>query len=171
MTAIWVRGLLTRRWGRLLATAAGVAAAVALLAAYGSFLAASEAAMTRQASRQVAVDWQVAVAPGAAADSVLAATAAEPGVGRALPVEFASTSWLSATAAGSTQTTGQRRRPRPTCWLPHHVPQRDPDPGRHRLRAGAGTADSGKPARRAWNDGDDRPPRPATGDRGDQRSR
>ncbi|GAA1716815.1 hypothetical protein GCM10009765_76780 [Fodinicola feengrottensis] len=106
MTAIWVRGLLTRRWGRLLATAAGVAAAVALLAAYGSFLAASEAAMTRQASRQVAVDWQVAVAPGAAADSVLAATAAEPGVGRALPVEFASTSWLSATAAGSTQTTG-----------------------------------------------------------------
>ena len=55
----WLRGLLTRRPGRLAAAAAGVAVAVALLASLGAFLAASKATMTRQSVADVAVDWQV----------------------------------------------------------------------------------------------------------------
>jgi putative ABC transport system permease protein len=104
--SIWLRGLLARRWGRLLATAAGVAAAVALLAAYGSFLAASAAAMTTQAGGRVPVDWQVEARNGADPAKVLAQTRSEPGVRTALPVTFARATALSAVTAGSTQTTG-----------------------------------------------------------------
>ena len=62
---IWVGGLLRRRPGRLLGTAAGIAVAVALLASLGAFLAHSQATMTDRAIRGVGVDWQVQVQPGA----------------------------------------------------------------------------------------------------------
>src|SRR5207302_6756811 len=62
--SLWLGGLLRRRAGRLAATAGGIALAVALIAALGSFLASSQATMTARALRSVAVDWQVEVQPG-----------------------------------------------------------------------------------------------------------
>ena len=107
----WLGGLLTRRWGRLLGQAAGVALAVALLASLGSFLAASKTTMTRRSAADVAVDWQVEAQPQAGVSSadpaaLLRAVRAFPQVERALPVGFADTTGLQATVGGSTQTTG-----------------------------------------------------------------
>ncbi|HEY0487271.1 MAG TPA: ABC transporter permease [Mycobacteriales bacterium] len=106
MITTWLGGLVRRRSGRLGGAALGVAIAVALLALLGSFLAASKATMTSRATRTIAVDWQVEVQPGADPQAVLATTAAAPGVLRALPVGVAHVPSLSATAGGSTQTTG-----------------------------------------------------------------
>ena len=66
----WIRGLILRRPGRFMATAAGVALAVGLLASLGSFVAASKATMTQRAIETVAVDWQVEVQQGADSSSV-----------------------------------------------------------------------------------------------------
>jgi putative ABC transport system permease protein len=106
MSILWLRGLLSRRSGRLAAASAGVAVAVALLASLGSFLTASKATMTARAARTVAVDWQVEVQPGGDPAAVLAATRATPGVRAALPVSFARTTGLKAAVGGTTQTTG-----------------------------------------------------------------
>jgi putative ABC transport system permease protein len=104
---IWLRGM-TRRPGRLGATAVGVAIAVALLASIGTFLAGSQATMTERAVQTVAVDWQVETQPGATPTRVLDAVRARSV--SALPVTFAQTTGLSAktgTGTGtSTQTTG-----------------------------------------------------------------
>ena len=87
----WLRGLLARRPGRLLATAAGVAVAVSLLASIGTFLSSTSSQMTERAIARVPVDWQVEAQPGADAHGVLTETAHHPGVRRALPVRFAVT--------------------------------------------------------------------------------
>ncbi|MDQ6855364.1 MAG: ABC transporter permease, partial [Actinomycetota bacterium] len=97
----WVRGLVSRRRGRLGATAVGVAIAVALLASIGLFLSASKATMTARATARVPVDWQVEAQPGADPAAVLDTTAKASGVKAALPVGFASTQSLSASAGGS----------------------------------------------------------------------
>jgi putative ABC transport system permease protein len=115
MKMTWLVGLLRRRGARLAATAAGVAVAVALLAALGAFLAASKATMTDRAARDVAVDWQVQVEPGAATAAVLPTARTEPGTLTALPVRFAQAAGFTASsppagappgAATTTQTTG-----------------------------------------------------------------
>ncbi len=111
MTLIWLSGLLRRRGTRLIATAAGIAVAVALLGSLGTFLAASKATMTSRAAAGVAVDWQVQVAPGANPAAVLDAVATAPGTTAAVPVGFARTGGLSTVTASSggattTQTTG-----------------------------------------------------------------
>ena len=100
----WIRGAVTRRPGRLIATATGVAIAVALLASIGSFLAGSKATMTRRAVQNVPIDWQVQTQPGADPASVLKGVSQRATA--ALPVEFATTTGLKATTGGSTQTTG-----------------------------------------------------------------
>ena len=106
MISIWIRGLLARRRSLLLATALGVAVAVALLASLGVFLASSKASMTKRAASGVTVDWQVQVASGADATAVQDATSAAPGVMAALPVGYAKTTGLKAATGGTTQTTG-----------------------------------------------------------------
>ncbi|MCZ2403983.1 ABC transporter permease [Paenarthrobacter sp. Z7-10] len=106
MIWIWLGGLLRRRSGRLLATAGGVAVAVALVASLGSFLAAAQASMTARAAAGVAVDWQVELSKGADTNSALATIKAAPGVKKALPVGYAPTTGLQAVTAGSTQRTG-----------------------------------------------------------------
>ncbi|MGC0416455.1 ABC transporter permease [Embleya sp. AB8] len=106
MIGIWLGGLLRHRTGRLAATALGVAAAVALAAALGSFLTASKSTMTERATRSVAVDWQVEVQPGADPGAVLDAVRGTTGVRVALPVGFARSTGFRATVAGSTQSTG-----------------------------------------------------------------
>ncbi|HMG44259.1 MAG TPA: FtsX-like permease family protein [Acidimicrobiales bacterium] len=103
---IWLRGLLARRRGRLVATAAGVAVAVALLASLGVFLSASKASMTHRAVGDVAVDWQVESQPGTDPATVIAAVGSDPGVVDALPVTLADTTGLTTVTGTSTQTTG-----------------------------------------------------------------
>src|SRR5258707_5472940 len=65
----WLTGLLRHRAARLAGSVLGVAMTVALLGSLGVFFAASKAQMTRQALAGVVVDWQVQLAPGAAAAS------------------------------------------------------------------------------------------------------
>src|SRR4051794_25813487 len=102
----WLRGLVTHRRGRLLATALGVAVAVALIASIGSFLSATTARMTTRAIARVPVDWQVETQTGADPRSVLSQVQRFPGIRRALPVSFAGTSGLHAGIGGSVQSTG-----------------------------------------------------------------
>jgi putative ABC transport system permease protein len=102
----WTQGLFRRRWGRLAAAAAGIAAAVALVACLGSFLAAAQGSMTARALRSVAVDWQVEVQPGIQPATILDTVRSTPGVNAALPVGFAHSAGFVAQTTGSTQTTG-----------------------------------------------------------------
>jgi putative ABC transport system permease protein len=102
----WLRGLIAHRRSRLLSTAAGVAVAVALLASIGTFLSSTTSKMTTRAIARVPVDWQVEAQTGANPGAVLAQVKRQPGVTRALPVSFASTTGLRATSGGSTQSTG-----------------------------------------------------------------
>ncbi|MFJ9199015.1 FtsX-like permease family protein [Streptomyces flaveolus] len=106
MITAWAGGLARHRIGRLLAAVAGIALAVALVAALGSFLTASKATMTQRAVRSVAVDWQVEVQPGADPNAVRSLVQAAGGTRAALPVGFARTTGFTATVGGSTQTTG-----------------------------------------------------------------
>jgi putative ABC transport system permease protein len=104
--ATWLRGLLAHRRARLLATVAGVAICVALLASIGAFLSATTGKMTSRAAARVPVDWQVEVQPGGSAASVLNQVRRFGGVRRALPMGFADTTGLSASSGGSAQRTG-----------------------------------------------------------------
>ena len=102
----WVGGLVRHRWGRLGATAIGVALAVGLLASLGSFLSTSKATMTRRAIDTVAVDWQVEVQPGADATAVADQVATADHVTTSETVLFGTTSGFESTISGSTRTTG-----------------------------------------------------------------
>ncbi|MDX3746479.1 ABC transporter permease [Streptomyces sp. AK08-02] len=106
MITAWAGGLTRHRIGRLLAAVAGIALAVALVAALGSFLTASKATMTQRAVRSVAVDWQVEVQPGADPNAAGSLVRSTPGTRTALPVGLARTTGFTATVGGSTQTTG-----------------------------------------------------------------
>ena len=103
---LWAGGLLRRRAGRIAATACGVAVAVALLASLGAFLVSSRATMTARAVRDVGVDWQVQVQPGADPAAVLDLVRADPGTAHALPVGFERVDGLAAGTGGITRTTG-----------------------------------------------------------------
>lgn len=102
----WLVGLARRRRARLVAAALGVAVAVGLLASIGTFLSSSKATMTQRAASSVSVDWQVEVQPGADPAKVLATVTAFGGLRSVSAVRFARTTGFSATAGGSTQTTG-----------------------------------------------------------------
>ncbi|MGW7486329.1 FtsX-like permease family protein [Streptomyces sp. NPDC054786] len=132
MIRIWLAGLLRRRGGRLFGVAAGVAMAVALLAALGGFLGATQATMTAQSVHGVVVDWQVQAANGADARQVLSAVRHTPGTRAALPVGYARTSGLGASAGGTSQTTG------PGAVLSVPAGYRSAFPGEIRVLAGRG---------------------------------
>jgi len=106
MTSTWLGGLLRHRAGRLAALATGVAVSVALLASLGTFLSSAKATMTTQAVRSIAVDWQVALGRGADPTTVLTTIRSDPGVRAALPVGFATSDGLRASAGPTTRTTG-----------------------------------------------------------------
>jgi putative ABC transport system permease protein len=128
----WIRGLVAHRRGRLLATAAGVAVGVALLAAIGTFLSSTTSKMTQRAIGQVSVDWQVEAQNGSNPTDVLAKVRHQAGVQRALPVAMAATSGLHATSGGSTQQTG----PGKVLGLPAGYAQTFP--GQIRVLSGSG---------------------------------
>jgi len=102
----WIRGLLAHRRGRLLATAAGVAVGVALIASIGTFLSATTSKMTQRAIARVPVDWQVEGQGTANPAHLLNQVKRYPGVREALPVGFADTTGLSATTGSTVQNTG-----------------------------------------------------------------
>ncbi len=106
MTITWLRGLILRRGGRLVATAAGVAVAVALLASIGAFLSSSSSKMTQRAITRVPVDWQVQAEKGADPAAVLSAVKAQSQVRTAVPFTIADSTGLSTSAGGSVQQTG-----------------------------------------------------------------
>jgi putative ABC transport system permease protein len=105
----WLRGLVAHRRSRLVATALGVAAGVALLASIGTFLSSTTSRMTGRAISRVVVDWQVEAQGAAKPADVLATVRRHTGVSRALPVALAGTTGLQATSGGSTQQTGPGR--------------------------------------------------------------
>jgi putative ABC transport system permease protein len=102
----WLRGVVTHRRGRVVATALGVADGVALIASIGAFLSSTNAKMTHRAISRVPVDWQVEAQHGARPNAVLKQVAGFPGVKQALPVGFADTTGLQASTGGSVQRTG-----------------------------------------------------------------
>ncbi|MEU9889649.1 FtsX-like permease family protein [Sphaerisporangium sp. NPDC051011] len=101
LTILWLRGLLTRRGGRLAGAAAGIALAVALPAALGVFLASAKATMTTRSVARVAVDWQVEAQPGAKISVPM------PGTSR--QVDFAQFDGLENRQSGRTVPTGPGR--------------------------------------------------------------
>jgi putative ABC transport system permease protein len=106
LIATWLIGILHRRLGRLLATAAGIALAVGLLASIGAFLSSSKSTMTKRAINTVAVDWQVQAQPGSDAANVQQQVATASRVLASEAVAFARVDGLELTKDGSTQTTG-----------------------------------------------------------------
>ncbi|MFF7050044.1 FtsX-like permease family protein [Streptomyces griseorubiginosus] len=134
MITAWAGGLARHRIGRLLAAVAGIALAVALVAALGSFLTASKATMTQRAVRSVAVDWQVEVQPGADPNAVRSLVRATAGTRAALTVGFARTTGFTASVGGSTQTTG----PGVALGLPTDYRSHFPDELRTLSGSGAG---------------------------------
>jgi putative ABC transport system permease protein len=105
-TLLWAAGLVRRLAGTVAVTAIGVAVAVALLASLGAFLVTSRATMTARAVRDVGVDWQVQVQPGADPSAVLDLVGSTPGTADALPVAFHPADGLTASIGGTTRTTG-----------------------------------------------------------------
>lgn len=106
MIALWLRGMLWARRGRLLGGIAGLAVTVALLATLGAFVASSAQTMAQRAIAGVAIDWQVLLAPGADAAAVAGAVRHASSVSALQPVGYADMAGLSATTGGTTQTTG-----------------------------------------------------------------
>ncbi len=106
MIRIWLPALLRRQPARLLGAATGVAIAVALLASLGAFLASAKASMTSRAVRSVSVDWQVQVGPGSSPTTIASLVAHAPDVRVADTIGFTQVPGISATTAGTTQTTG-----------------------------------------------------------------
>src|SRR3989442_8554894 len=102
----WLGGLLRRRTGRLIGQSAGVALAVLLLAALGTFFTSSRATMTTQAVRAVPVDWQVQLSPGSSIFKASATVAATRGGMAGLPRRDAGTPGPSPPHPGPGPTTG-----------------------------------------------------------------
>lgn len=106
MNRLWLFGLLRRHFGRLLGAAAGIAVAVALLAALSTFLAQSSSSMTRRAASGVPIDWQVEAVPGADLASIRDAVGKSAAVSAMRQVLYAGTDGLEASSGGTVQTTG-----------------------------------------------------------------
>ncbi|MFN2490845.1 MAG: ABC transporter permease [Actinomycetota bacterium] len=103
---IWVRGLISRRLGRLVTAAIGIAIGVALLLSLAGFLVTSKATMTKRAIDSVAVDWQVEAQQPSQFESVMRTVKRFPTVTQALPVAFGHTPGFRASSGGTVQTTG-----------------------------------------------------------------
>jgi putative ABC transport system permease protein len=106
LTLLWLKGLLTRRSGRLLGAILGVAVTVALLASLTAFIASSAASMTQRAIADVPVDWQVQLSPGTDPGVVTEAVGKATRYTDLEQVGYADIAGLSAATNGTTQTTG-----------------------------------------------------------------
>ncbi len=106
MALLWLHGILIRRFQRVAGAVAGVALAVALLAALASFLVAASASMTVRAIGAVPIDWQVQVISGADPDTVRKAMTGAAPMKAVHGVRYADVSGFEASTDGTTQTTG-----------------------------------------------------------------
>jgi len=103
---IWGRGLASSRSGRLTLAALGVAFTVALFMALGIFVSTSAATMTLRSIQSVPVDWQMQLAPGTDGAMVKQAALSAAPVANLEEVGYADISGLTASTAGTAQTTG-----------------------------------------------------------------
>lgn len=106
MIALWLKGLLARHAGRVIAAVAGLALTVGLLGALGAFVAASSQSMTQRAQAGVPVDWQVLLAPGANPSPVIDALDKATHYKALQSVGYADTKGFSATTGQTSQQTG-----------------------------------------------------------------
>ena len=106
MSAIWLSGLLRRRPGLILGSAAGVALAVALLTLLGAFLVTSSRSMTARSIAAVPVDWQIQLAASADPQAVIDLVAQAAGYRKLQPVVYGDAAAFVAHTGGTVQTTG-----------------------------------------------------------------
>lgn len=102
----WLKGVLAYKRGRLAGSVLGVGLTVALLASLASFIVSSAASMTRQAIKEIPVDWQVQLVPGTdekIVENALAKTISNKALEQ---VGYADVAGLSVTSGASTQVTG-----------------------------------------------------------------
>ncbi len=103
---IWLKGTLRHRFGHLAGAMLGAALTTAFIAALGVFLTVSNSRMTQRAIRDVPVDWQVQLAPGADSGAVkkqVLETAAPEVIEE---VTYAQVNGFAALTGGTVQTTG-----------------------------------------------------------------
>ncbi|WP_027417091.1 ABC transporter permease [Aneurinibacillus terranovensis] len=103
---IWIKGLLLRNSVRMWGAIVGVALTVALLASLGAFISASDSIMTARAVKDVPVDWQILLSHPSDRQKVIKAVQDTTSYHSLSEVVYADTTGFSATAAGTTQTTG-----------------------------------------------------------------
>lgn len=110
MIALWLRGTVIGRGGRLVGSLVGMALTVALLASLGTFVASSARTMAQRAVSGVPVHWQVQLAQGAEAAPVIDAIRKAATPAALSTVDYAEITGLrattSATTGATTQTTG-----------------------------------------------------------------
>ncbi|QYR19347.1 ABC transporter permease [Paenibacillus sp. sptzw28] len=103
---MWLKALLKRRKSRLFGVMTGVAITVALLTLLGGFIASSDASMTKQTIRNIPVDWQVLLTPGADIKAINNAISEAGKVQAAAEVGYADAAGFAAKTGNTTQTTG-----------------------------------------------------------------
>lgn len=106
LTRLWLKGLLTKRSGRLLGVTIGIALTVALLASLGAFITSSAASMTQRAIAGVPVDWQIQFSPGTNNASINATVQQVVSYSASQEVGYASIEGLKARTGDTIQTTG-----------------------------------------------------------------
>lgn len=103
---MWLKGTILRRPGHLVGSIVGVALTVAFIAVLGVFLSVSNAQMTRRAIRDVPVDWQVQLAPGADVNAVRAQIQQTVAPHTLEQVSYADVDGFTAQTGATVQTTG-----------------------------------------------------------------
>ncbi len=106
LCTLWASALFRRQSARIVGTAIGIAIAVALIATLAGFVADAEATMTRRAVADVAIDWQVQLAPGTNSQSAVDELKHAPGVTQAVSVGYFDTPGIEAKTGNTVQTTG-----------------------------------------------------------------
>lgn len=104
---MWIEGLWRNRLAEQLAVAGGIALAVALLSALGVFFASSSSTMTARAVATVSPDWQLQMAEGSDADSLVETLKANRNVMDMSVVGYANLRGLTSFSGETEQTTGQ----------------------------------------------------------------
>jgi putative ABC transport system permease protein len=103
---MWMKGTLLHRFGGLAGSMIGVALTMAFIAVLGVFLTVSNGQMTRRAIRDVPVDWQIQLAPGADVSAVKAQIEQTVAPKVTEQVAYAQVQGLTARTGGTVQTTG-----------------------------------------------------------------
>ncbi len=118
MIALWLRGLLAARSGRLVGAMVGVGLTTALIVAIGTFTVTASHTMTQRAIAGVPVDWQVELRTGADPVTVAKAVTESAAVADLRTVGFANSAGLRAVTGEAGQATEQATGPGKVVGLP-----------------------------------------------------